>query len=518
MTKPLVLIILDGWGIAAPWGGNAIALAKTPHMNQYAKQPSFTVISASGEAVGLPAEEPGNSEVGHLTIGAGRIIKQDLPLINKSIADGTFFTNPQLLQAIDWVKKKKSTLHLLGLISTGGVHSHSDHLYALMTLAKKQGLSNVAIHMITDGRDTSPYAAIIFLNRLEQKIHEIGIGTIVSVCGRYYAMDRDRRWQRTQAAYEAYTLGKGRRAVTAQIAIAGAYQESFTDEFIPPTNITADGTTPTLVNDGDAVIFYNFRPDRARQLSKAFVDPEFRGFSRPQKDIHFVTMTEYEHGLPASVAFAPEHVQEPLAKVISDAGLTQLHVSETEKYAHVTYFLNGLEETPFPGEARQLVQSPKVATYDLAPAMAAKEIGDVVVKNLSKGQYDVVFINFANADMVGHTGNLKATIQACEVVDTTIGTVVEAVMRLQGSVIITADHGNAEQKLNPKTGDIDTAHTANPVPFAVVSADPVFQQPLRTGGGLADVAPTLLTILGLPIPASMTGSSLLATKPAGAVV
>ena len=515
MKSPLLLIILDGWGVAAPWGGNAIALSRTPHLNAYTKSPASTTLNAAGEAVGLPPEEPGNSEVGHLTIGAGKIVKQDLPLINEAIEDGSFFTKPELMGAVESVKKYHSRLHLVGLTSSGGVHSHINHLYALLELVKRQGLSQAFIHMITDGRDTSPYAGIIYLNRLEQKIQEIGLGTIVTVTGRYYAMDRDARWQRTWATYEAMVQGKGRYAPTAQAAIATAYQESLTDEFIPPTVVTTPGRQPVTIGNNDAVIFFNFRSDRARQLTKAFTLDEFPGFSRDKLSLFFVSMTEYEKGLPVHVAFRPEHVEHPLAEVVSQNGLTQLHVAETEKYAHVTYFINGQREQPFPGEARILVPSPKVATYDLAPQMAARDVGETVTTNLKKGQYDLFIVNFANGDMVGHTGNLKETVTACEAVDQIVGQIVEAAANAHGHVVITADHGNAEQMLNPKTGDIDTSHTTNPVPFVILSADPAFAQPLRSGGGLSDVAPTILSMMGLPLPAEMTGTSLLTPTLAG---
>lgn len=500
-------MILDGWGVAAPWGGNAIALARTPRMNEYTKLPTYTTLAASGEAVGLPPDEPGNSEVGHLTIGAGKVIKQNLPMINDAIANGTFGKNSELLGAVGWVKKHNSRLHLVGLVSSGGVHSHIDHLFALLDVLKENGVREVFIHMITDGRDTSPYAGIVYLNRLEQKLHEVGFGTIATVSGRYYAMDRDARWQRTQAAYETMTQGKGRTAPTAQAAIATAYQESFTDEFIPPTAIGIPGKSVPIAND-DAVLFFNFRPDRARQLTKAFVLPAFDGFKRERLNLYFVTMTEYEKDLPVRVAFRPEHVSHPFTEVVSASGFAQLHVAETEKYAHVTYFINGQREQPFPGESRVLIPSQKVATYDLAPEMAAPEITQTVIDNLNKDHYSLFIINFANGDMVGHTGNLKATMKACEIVDEMVGKVVTAAAARHAHVVITADHGNAEELLDPKTGDMDTSHNINPVPLVVLSADPAFQQPLRQTGGLADVAPTILSMMQLPTPPEMTGQSL----------
>lgn len=515
---PLLLIILDGWGVAAPWGGNAIALAQTPNLSSYQQSAPYTTLAASGEAVGLPPDDPGNSEVGHLTIGAGKIIKQDLPLINESIANGRFFRNLEIIGATQWVKSKRSRLHLLGLISSGGVHSHIDHLFALLRFAKEQALKEVVIHMITDGRDTSPYAAIIHLNQLEQKIREYGLGTIATVTGRYFALDRDNRWQRTRAAYDVLTAGKGRTAPTPQAAIATAYQESYTDEFIPPTAIAPPGGKPLTIADGDAVIFFNFRPDRARQLTKAFVLPDFREFPRKKLDLFFVTMTEYEKNLPVHVAFRPEHAEHPLAEIISAHNLAQLHIAETEKYAHVTYFINGQREQPYQGEARILIPSKKVPTYDLAPEMSAPEIAETAVENIKKRHYHFFVINFANGDMVGHTGNLKATVRACEVVDMAVGKIVEAAAGINANIVITSDHGNAEELLNPKTGDVDTAHNTNPVPFILLSPDANFQKPLRGGGGLADVAPTILTIMGLPVPAEMTGSPLVAAVPQSAAV
>jgi 2,3-bisphosphoglycerate-independent phosphoglycerate mutase len=506
--RPLILIIIDGWGIATPWGGNAIALAHTPHLNSYMKSAPYTTLSASGEAVGLPPRDPGNSEVGHLTIGAGKIIKQGLLMINQAIADRSFYKNPELLAALDWVKSKKTKLHLLGLVSAGGVHSHIDHLFALLELAHQKNVREVYIHMVTDGRDTSPYAAIINLNRLEKKITELGVGTIASVSGRYFAMDRDNRWARTQKAYEAATYGVGRVTPTAQAAIASAYQDSFTDEFIPPTVIGREGKQPITVGEDDAVIFFNFRADRMRQITKAFVLPDFPHFKRRQLSLYVVTMTEYERGLPVKVAFQAEHVEHPLAEVISAHNLTQLHVAETEKYAHVTYFINGQREPPFPGESRILIPSPKVATYDIVPEMAAAQITQTVSDNLKKRHYDFVVVNFANPDMVSHTGNLKATIRACEVVDQMIGRLAETAASIGGDVVITSDHGNAEQLISPQTGDPDTSHNDNPVPLIVLSAEPLWQRPLSQNGGLSDVAPTILAMMGLPRLPQMTGHPL----------
>lgn len=504
---PTLLIILDGWGVSSPWGGNAIALANTPNMHSFMNSPAVTTLKAHGEAVGLPTQDPGNSEVGHLTIGAGKVILQDLPLISGKIADGTFATNPEFLAAMQAARAPGARLHLVGLVSPGGVHSHVDHLYALLSLAQKSGVKDVAIHMITDGRDTSPYAAVIFLNHLLIKLKEMGLGTIASIIGRYYAMDRDTRWNRTQSAYEAMVLGKGASAPTAQAAISTAYQQSYTDEFIPPTVI---GPSPIVVKPKDAVIFFNFRPDRMRQLVKAFVLPKFNGFSRTLMPLTVVTMTEYDKDLPVRVAFRQEHVEHPLGEVVSASKLTQFHIAETEKYAHVTYFFNGQRELPFPGEARVLIPSPRVPTYDQEPTMSAGLIAERVVSELKKGHYDFFVINFANADMVAHTGNLRATQIACETIDEELGKIVKAASEAHANIVITSDHGNAEELLSPKTGDIDTAHNANPVPLIILSAEIDWQQALRPGGGLADVAPTILTIMGLPIPTEMTGTPLFA--------
>lgn len=512
MIRPLVLVILDGWGVAPPWGGNAETLGKTPYMNLFAAKYPQTTLSASGEAVGLPAEEVGNSEVGHLTLGAGAVIHQDYTLITKSIADRSFFENPALTAACDEVIKQKSTLHLVGLLSEAVVHSHFDHLIALLELAAKRRVPKVAIHVITDGRDSSPYGSVVLVNRLTEQIERLRVNAkIVTVIGRFFAMDRDRRWNRIQGAYGAISNGQGRVAGNAAQAIAQAYREGLTDEFIPPTVITQNGRPVATVKPHDALILFNFRADRARELTRAFVLPHFDGFGRgnPITPLFFVSMTNYEQGLPTHVAFYSEPVKRPLAEIVSRGKLTQLHIAETEKYAHVTYFLNGQREAPFPGEARILVPSPNVATYDQIPEMGAYEITEKTIAAIKDKRYDFYVVNFANPDMVGHTGNLKATVAAVEVVDKMLGRLSKEVLQLGGAMIITSDHGNAEELINPASGEMDTAHNNNPVPFIVVG-DRLPGRALRAQGTLSDVAPTVLSMLDLPQPPEMTGRNLFA--------
>lgn len=511
---PLVLAILDGWGERAETEGNGIRLAHTPNMDRWRATCPWTLIHAAEKSVGLPPGQMGNSEVGHLNIGAGFVVRQDVTMIDDSIADGSFFSNPAFTAAMEHVKAHNSQLHIIGLLGTGGVHSHMGHEKALIQFARRAGLDRVFVHAFTDGRDTLPHSGLDFLRDLQAFMRDTGVGRVATVSGRYYAMDRDKRWDRTEKAYNAMVNGVGQPALSAEAAIQQSYDAGITDEFIVPT-VIMDGDQPVAtVGAGDAVICFNFRADRVRQITRAFTSSDFDGFPRPQiQDLFYVAMTEYEKGLPVAIAFEGEDVKIPLAKVLSDAGLKQLHVAETEKYAHVTYFLNGGREEPFPGEDRALVPSPKVATYDLQPEMSAAGIRDRVLEALSKNTEDVIILNFANADMVGHSGNIDAVIKAVETVDTCLGAIVNKVLELGGVALITADHGNAEQLIDPQGGGAFTAHTTNPVPFLVVAADGLALDKrhitLRDGGALADVAPTVLDVLHLAKPAAMTGTSLI---------
>ncbi|WP_026370972.1 2,3-bisphosphoglycerate-independent phosphoglycerate mutase [Kallotenue papyrolyticum] len=511
--RPFVLCVIDGWGVSERREGNAIELGRTPNMHAWPSSYPYTTLAASSLAVGLPEGQMGNSEVGHLNIGAGFVVYQDSVRISEAIRDGSFFGNPALLGACEHVKRHASQLHLMGLIGPGGVHALSEHLYALLRLAREQDVQRVFVHAFLDGRDTPPQSAIPYMQELLAKIEEIGVGQVASVSGRYYAMDRDKRWERTAKAYRALVFGEGETAPDPITAIEQSYARQITDEFVLPTVIVRDGQPLATVRDNDAVIFFNYRTDRPRQLTRAFVMPDFDGFERgPQlQNLYFVTMTEYEAGLPVRVAFEQQTVKEPLAKVISDAGWRQFHTAETEKYAHVTFFINGGREEPFPGEERKLVPSPKVATYDLKPEMSAYEVTDVVLEALAADRYDVIIMNFANPDMVGHTGVLDAAIKACEVVDECLGRIAAAVLERGGGMLITCDHGNAEQMIDPETGAPHTAHTTNPVPCLLLMPDdaPLRHVRLRDGGKLADVAPTILEILGLPKPQAMTGRSLI---------
>jgi 2,3-bisphosphoglycerate-independent phosphoglycerate mutase len=504
---PVVLIILDGWGIAPPWGGNALYFAKTPCYDQLIKKFPYTTLQASGEAVGLPGHERGNSEAGHLNIGAGKIVHQDVNHISKLITEGTFFKNEVLLNAINHVKKYHSKLHLLGLLSDGGIHSHINHLFALLDLCVQQGVDRLFIHVFTDGRDTEPQGALSYILKLERKLKEIKIGQIASVSGRYYAMDRDKRWDRTEKAYLAIASALGPSESQAPSAISRAYQKGLTDEFITPTVIKNP-----KVEDNDAIIFFNVRGDRARQLTLAFTDPKFKEFKTTKyKNLFFVTFTWYGEYIPnTQFAFSPEEVKQPLAKVLSDNKLNQFHIAETEKYAHVTYFFNGGREEPFWGEDRKMIPSPKVATYNLKPEMSAKEVADEVYKAISFKKYDFIVVNFANPDMVGHTGDLKAAIKAAETVDQQLKKLIDKIIEDKIIAMITADHGNIEQMVNPKTGEIDTEHTSNPVPFILVTPDSKPYQ-LRSDGKLANVAPTILEFLQIEKPKEMTEGGLCLT-------
>lgn len=516
--RPFVLIIMDGWGVNPRKEGNAIALARTPNVDTLTLDWPHTTVRTSGEAVGLPEGQMGNSEVGHQNIGAGKRVLQDYTRVSESIRDGSFFQNPALLKAIEHVKKNQSQLHICGLLGSGGVHAHETHLEALLRLARRHGIERVYIHAFTDGRDTSPTGGLEFMQHLEARAQEIGgehRAQVATVTGRYYAMDRDNRWDRTGSTYLAMTQAEGQKATSAVAAIQQSYDKKITDEFILPTVIMHDGQPVAVVKAGDALIHYNFRPDRARQLTKAFVLPELPPqaegkFNRGPRlaDLVFVMMTEYEEGLDAEIAYRADEVDMPLARVISEYGLRQFHTAETEKYAHVTYFINGRRETPFPGEERVLVPSPKVPTYDLQPEMSAVGVTDTAVEHIRSGDYDFVIMNYANADMVGHTGVIEAAIKGVEAVDTGVGRVVDATLAVGGGLLITADHGNAEQLIEYDTGKPFTAHTTYPVPLYLVVPQ-LAQARLRPDGILADVSPTILQILGIPRPKDMSGRSLL---------
>jgi 2,3-bisphosphoglycerate-independent phosphoglycerate mutase len=509
---------MDGWGINARREGNAIALARTPNLDQLAGRWPHTAVRTSGTAVGLPEGQMGNSEVGHQNIGAGKRVLQDYTRVSESIEDGSFYQNPALLSAIEHVKQRASRLHICGLLGDGGVHAHASHLEALLRLARMHEVAEVFLHAFTDGRDSSPTGGVGFMQRFLARAHEIypeHPAQVATVTGRYYAMDRDNRWERTGSTYLAMTRSEGQRARSALEAIQYSYEQHVTDEFIKPTVIMQDDRPVSLVREGDALIHYNFRPDRARQLTKAFVlpdlPPQAKGkFERASRlsDLRLVMMTEYEAGLDAAVAFRADEVEMPLARVIAGEGLRQFHTAETEKYAHVTYFINGRRETPFAGEDRYLVPSPQVATYDLQPEMSAAGITDAAVERICSGDYDFVVMNYANADMVGHTGVIEATIKGVEAVDRGVGRVVESTLAVGGGLLVTADHGNAEQLIDYETGQPFTAHTTNPVPlYLVVPA--LARVPLRSAGMLADVAPTILQILQISQPRAMTGRSLL---------
>lgn len=504
----LVLVIIDGWGYRKETAGNAIAAANTRNWTSLWRRWPHTTLAAAGEPVGLPAGQQGNSEVGHLNIGAGRIVYQDLTRINLSIKDGSFETNPVLLEAMR-AGAGDHALHLMGLVSPGGVHSVSEHLYALLEMAKRAGLKAVYVHAFTDGRDEPPTSAAEYVAHLMERISQIGIGQIATVTGRYFAMDRDKRWERTEQAYRAVVEAEGPTAQDPMAFIKASYDAGITDEFLEPTRIVpAAGQAPPPIKDGDGVVFFNFRPDRARQLSHAIVDTDWSHFRRvgPPKLAHFVTFTEYEEGLPAKVAFADEPLEDCLAEVISDRGGTQFHIAETEKYAHVTYFLNGGQEAAFPGEDRLLVPSPKVATYDKQPEMSAAPLGAALIDRIKNRDDQFVVVNFANPDMVGHTGVFPATVRAVEVVDEMLGRIAEAVLARGRVLAITADHGNAELKVDPTSGAPLTAHTTSPVPLILAGAAGVSR--LQDGGKLADIAPTLLRLAGIDVPPAMTGDDL----------
>ena len=506
--KPTVLMILDGFGLNPRHEANAAYIAKTPNIDKlYAEWPN-TKGGASGLDVGLPDGQMGNSEVGHLNIGAGRIVYQELTRITKAIQDGDFFENPVLLDAIENCKKYDSALHLMGLVSDGGVHSHQTHLYGLLELAKRQGLTKVYVHCYLDGRDTPPNSGLGYVQELEEEMKKIGVGKVASVHGRYYAMDRDKRWEREEIAYKALVFGEGVDAESSLQGIQDSYDKEVYDEFVVPVVIKEDGKPVATIKENDSVIFFNFRPDRARQLSRIFCDPEFDGFDRKWFPLKWVCFTDYDATIPnKEVAFVKETYNNIFGQYISDLGMTQLRLAETEKYAHVTFFFNGGVEEPYPGEDRILVPSPKVATYDLQPEMSAYTVCDRLVEAIHSGKYDVIIINFANPDMVGHTGIIEAAVAAVEAVDTCVGRVIEALLEENGQLFMCADHGNCEQMIDYETGAPWTAHTTNPVPFVLVNAGEGIG--IREGGRLADIAPTLLDMMGIEQPKEMTGQSLL---------
>lgn len=511
--KPVVLMVLDGYGLNDRTEGNAIAMANTPVMDKLMKECPFQKGYASGLAVGLPDGQMGNSEVGHMNIGAGRIIYQDLTRITKDIEDGTFFKNEELLEAMENCKKNDSDLHLFGLLSDGGVHSHLSHVYGLLEMAKQQGVSKVYVHAFLDGRDTPPASAKGFVETLENKMAEIGVGKVASLSGRYYAMDRDNNWDRVEKAYDSLVTGDGIKAESATQALQESYDNGKTDEFVEPTVICKDGQPLSLVKANDSVIFFNFRPDRAREMTRAFCDDKFTGFERKTGFIPltFVCFKDYDESIPnKKVAFKKEHIKNTFGEFLANHGKKQLRLAETEKYAHVTFFFNGGVEEPNKGEDRILVKSPKVATYDLQPEMSAPEVCDKLVDAIKSDKYDVIIINFANPDMVGHTGVQAAAVKAIETVDGCVGRAVEALKEVDGQMFICADHGNAEQLIDYETGEPWTAHTTNPVPFILVNADPKYT--LRENGCLADIIPTLIQLMGMEQPAEMTGESLLVEK------
>ncbi|HBO99818.1 MAG: 2,3-bisphosphoglycerate-independent phosphoglycerate mutase [Candidatus Uhrbacteria bacterium GW2011_GWF2_41_16] len=520
--RPALLVVLDGFGVAPDSEGNGVTRAKMPVFHQLIQKYPTMTLRASGEEVGLSWGEMGNSEVGHLAIGSGRVYYQTFPRINRDIVTGTFYENPAFLKAFEHARTHNSAIHLVGMVSAGRVHSMDEHCHALLECAKRQKVNRVYVHAILDGRDTIYNVGMDFIRTLQSKMAELGVGKIATLSGRFYAMDRDNRWDRTEKAYNAMVLGQGEQATDPFTAIEASYAKEIFDEQFVPTVMIENGAPVARIQENDAVIFFNFRPDRARQLTKAFVLPTFDVFPRTfVKNLFAVTMTEYEKNLPVEVAFRSERVEQCLAQVLSQAGLKQLHIAETEKYAHVTFFLNGTKEDPFPGEDRVIIPSPRVSSYDQAPEMSAIALTDRVLKEINSDTYDFMVMNFANPDMVSHTGNLEATLKANETVDGCLGRLVEGVLQKNGVVFMTSDHGNAEEVRNLRTGEMDKEHSTNPVPFLVIAksfegvtgltgeipeGDLSFLPPV---GMLADVAPTILSVLGIPQPPEMTGQSLL---------
>ncbi|WP_346698689.1 2,3-bisphosphoglycerate-independent phosphoglycerate mutase [Catenibacillus scindens] len=510
--RPTVLMILDGYGLSDKHEGNAVYEAKTPVMDRLMKEYPFVKGNASGLAVGLPDGQMGNSEVGHMNMGAGRIVYQDLTRITKEIQDGDFFKNEALLDAVNNAKTHDSALHLYGLLSDGGVHSHNTHLYALLELAKKSGLTKVYVHCFLDGRDTPPESGKDYVAELVEKMKEIGTGKVASVMGRYYAMDRDNRWDRVEKAYNAMVKGEGNKAVDPVAAVDASYKDGKSDEFVIPVVIEENGAPVATIKDGDSIIFFNFRPDRAREITRAFCCDDFDGFARDHRlDVTYVCFTEYDVTIPnKEIAFKKVEITNTFGEFLAAHHMTQARIAETEKYAHVTFFFNGGVEAPNEGEDRILVKSPKVATYDLQPEMSAYLVCDKLVEAITSEKYDVIIINFANPDMVGHTGVENAAVKAIEVVDECVGRAVDALLKVDGQMIICADHGNAEQLIDEETGEPFTAHTTNPVPFILVNYDKDYT--LAEGGCLADLVPTMIDMMGMEKPVEMTGKSLLVRK------
>jgi 2,3-bisphosphoglycerate-independent phosphoglycerate mutase len=508
--QPLLLMIMDGWGHRAVSEGNAIAQAKLPNFHYLENNYPHTLLKASGEAVGLPEGQMGNSEVGHLNIGAGRVVYQELTRIFKDIKDGSLFKNPVIIEAMEQARLQNKALHFMGLLSDGGVHSHCEHLFALLEMAKRQGLTEVFVHVILDGRDVLPQSAKQYIIQLEEVLNKLGIGQIATVSGRYYVMDRDKRWERLEKGYRALAYGEGKFAAGALAAVENSYDMRVTDEFVLPTVIIDDEGKPVgKIQEGGSVIFYNFRSDRAREITRAFVDEEFAGFERPDRpQVHFICMTTYDETISAPVAFPQQDLQNTLGEVLAQHGLKQLRIAETEKYAHVTFFFNGGIEDPNSGEDRILIPSPKVATYNMQPEMSAPEVTQTLLQQLRKKIYDVIILNFANPDMVGHTGVFEATVKAVETVDHCLGLLFKELQTMNGTLLVTADHGNAEEKIDPKTHLPLTAHSTNLVPF-ILAGDQYKGKALRDGGALCDVAPTMLELLQIDMPKEMTGKSLL---------
>jgi 2,3-bisphosphoglycerate-independent phosphoglycerate mutase len=504
--KPVVLAILDGYGLSDIREGNAVYTANTPNLDRLNKAYPTTTIHASGMDVGLPDGQMGNSEVGHTNIGAGRIVYQELTRITKAISDGDFYENEEFVNACKNCKDNDSALHIMGLLSNGGVHSHIDHIIALVELAKKQGLTKVYLHCFLDGRDVSPTSGADFISDLYKELNAIGTGKIATVSGRYYAMDRDNRWERVSKAYDAMVKGVGETCTCPYEAVKASYEKEVTDEFVIPTVVLTDGKPTGVIKENDSVIFANFRPDRAREITRTLVDPEFDGFAREYFSTYYVTMTQYDANMPnVHVAFRPQTLVNTLGEYVSQRGLKQLRIAETEKYAHVTFFFNGGVEKVYEGEDRILVASPKVATYDMQPEMSAYEVTDKLMEALDSNKYDLIILNYANCDMVGHTGVMEAAVKAVEAVDTCIGKVADKVISMGGAILITADHGNAEQMIDPVDKSVFTAHSTNIVPLIVAGVGDV----KLTEGRLADLAPTLIDIMELDIPTEMTGKSLI---------
>lgn len=501
---PVALIILDGFGLREETKGNAVFHAKKPNFDRLKAAYSYTTLTACGEAVGLPEGQMGNSEVGHLNIGAGRIVYQSLTRVNKSIREGDFFKNEQLLNAVEHVKKNNSALHLMGLLSDGGVHSHFEHLFALLKLAKDEGLEKVYVHGFLDGRDVSPQSSLEFIRRTAEVMKEVGIGKFATIAGRYYAMDRDKRWDRVESTYRMLVDGVGEKFATASAGVEASYEKGIHDEFVEPFVIEKEGKPVATIEDGDAVVFYNFRPDRAIQLSRAFTDKNFNEFVTTKfEDLKFVTFTHYSDEVIADVVFNKEDLVDTLGEVIAANGLKQLRIAETEKYPHVTFFMSGGKEAEFEGEDRILIASPKVATYDLQPEMSAYEVTDALLEVIGNDSKDAIILNFANPDMVGHSGMLEPTVKAIETVDECLGKIIDAILAKGGTAIITADHGNADEVINIE-GEPMTAHTTNPVPVIITEKE----LSLREDGILADLAPTMLKLLGVKQPEKMTGKPL----------